>query len=217
MNAHIVLEKGQRLWFTSDTHYNHKNICRSTTEWRTKDNKVPVNQTRDFKNLGHMNSTIVNNINSQVRHNDVLFHLGDWSFGGFEQIKNFRDNIVCKNVHLILGNHDHHIERNAEGIRDVFSSVSDYAVLTVTEDTDTYEFVLMHYPMCSWHGMNIGRFHLFGHVHMPENRKIMRGRSMDVGMDGNNMQPYEMNEVIRLLSDREIKTNSIHGDHHESE
>jgi len=26
-----------------------------------------------------------------------------------------------------------------------------------------------------------------------------------------------MKDVIRLLSNREIKTNSIHGDHHESE
>ena len=29
----IILNKGQKLWFTSDTHYNHANICRATTQW----------------------------------------------------------------------------------------------------------------------------------------------------------------------------------------
>lgn len=29
----ILLQPGQRVWFTSDTHYNHANICRGTTQW----------------------------------------------------------------------------------------------------------------------------------------------------------------------------------------
>ena len=78
-----------------------------------------------------------------------------------------------------------------------------------------YEFVLMHYPLCSWHDMNRGRFHLFGHVHLPENKKIMAGRSMDVGMDGNNLYPYNVKEIIKKLSDRPIQANRLPSDHHE--
>ncbi len=33
----IVLEKGQRLFFTSDSHYGHSNICRATTNWTDAD------------------------------------------------------------------------------------------------------------------------------------------------------------------------------------
>ncbi len=73
----IVLEKGQSLFFTSDTHYNHSNICRATTKWSDADNL-----TRDFKSLDHMNDTLVNKINELVGENDILIHLGDWSFGG---------------------------------------------------------------------------------------------------------------------------------------
>ena len=51
----LTLEKGQRLFFTSDTHYGHTNICRATTRWTDADNV-----TRDFKSLDHMNDTIVN-------------------------------------------------------------------------------------------------------------------------------------------------------------
>jgi calcineurin-like phosphoesterase family protein len=74
----LVLEKGQQLFFTSDTHYSHSNICRATTRWSDADNL-----TRDFKSLNHMNDTLVNNINEMVGEDDVLIHLGDWSFGGF--------------------------------------------------------------------------------------------------------------------------------------
>ena len=57
----IELKHGQRLWFTSDTHYNHTNICRGVTNWRCADGSIPVDQTRDFKSLEQMNSTIVDN------------------------------------------------------------------------------------------------------------------------------------------------------------
>ncbi len=69
----------RRVWFTSDTHYAHSNICRATTQWTGSDNL-----TRDFKSLDHMNDTLVNNINEIVHQDDILIHLGDWSFGGFD-------------------------------------------------------------------------------------------------------------------------------------
>ena len=48
----LVLEKGQRLFFTSDTHYNHANICTATTTWVGAENL-----TRKFNTLNHMNDT----------------------------------------------------------------------------------------------------------------------------------------------------------------
>ena len=89
----LVLEKGQRLFFTSDTHYGHGNICSATTKWVSAENL-----TRDFKSLDHMNDVLVNNINGMVGENDILIHLGDWSFGGFDKIEEFRNRILCKNV-----------------------------------------------------------------------------------------------------------------------
>ena len=47
-----------------------------------------------------------------MKENDILYHLGDWSFGGLNQIWEFRKRLNCKKIHLILGNHDHHIENN---------------------------------------------------------------------------------------------------------
>ena len=216
----IKLDKGQQLFFTSDTHYNHKNICRGVTDWRLEDRSVPVSQTRDFRDLDEMNVTIVNNINSVVGQDDILIHLGDWSFGGFDSIKEFRDRIVCKNIYLLYGNHDHHIENNREGIQGIFTKTSQYQMLTVEVENkmaakSKYEFVLMHYPICSWHNMNKGRFHLFGHVHLPPHQKVMAGRAMDVGMDGNNMELYSLMDIIRIMDKQPIAKLSLPQDHHE--
>jgi calcineurin-like phosphoesterase family protein len=209
----IKLQPHQKLFFTSDTHYNHKNICRGVTSWTHADS-----HTRDFPTLSKMNDTIVNNINDTVGQDDILVHLGDWSFGGFESISEFRNRLICKNIYLILGNHDHHIENNKENIQSLFIKTSHYEILRVIdEDSDDveYDFVLSHFPIVSWHDMNKGRFHIFGHVHLRNDRKIMPGRAMDVGVEGNNLKPYEMKEVISLLETRPIKTSIIPSDHHE--
>lgn len=216
----IELKPGQRLFFTSDTHYNHTNICRGVTNWRTQDGEIPVNQTRDFPNLDKMNATIVNNINEVVGQDDILIHLGDWSFGGFESIKEFRDRIVCQNIYLAYGNHDHHIENNRGGIQGIFVKTFQYEVVQVAFPMVKggfvkHEFVIDHYPLCSWHDMNRGRFHLFGHVHLPPNQKLMGGRSMDVGMDGNNLTPYNAADIVKILSGRPVQANRLPSDHHE--
>ena len=128
------------VWITSDTHYHHTNICRGITRWRTQDGKIPIEQTRNFQDLDEMNSTIVNNINQKVGPNDTLIHLGDFAFGGFDKIGEFLDRLVCKNIHLVLGNHDQHITKNREDIRDRFLSVSKYLEVNI----DDVDFVLSH-------------------------------------------------------------------------
>jgi len=209
----LTLNKGQKLWFTSDTHYNHGNICSATTQWTD-----PVT-CREFKSLEKMNAHLVGNINEKVGQDDVLFHLGDWSFGGFEQIEIFRNQIVCKNVHIITGNHDHHIENDREGVQSIFSSVNKYLNLVVKWNVGTplmgeQRFALMHFPIASWDNMARGAIHLHGHVHFPADKRIGVGKMMDVGCDGNELYPIEMSEILRLMDKQPIKS-MFEFDHHE--
>lgn len=213
----IQLNKDQKIFFTSDTHYGHKNICRGVSNWTGG-----LDKTRDFRTIDQMNAAIINGINQTVGQDDILVHLGDWSFGGFESIQEFRDRIICKNVYLILGNHDHHIENNRGNCQDLFKGVYQYTRLVVVRPVNSrivekFNFVLSHFPICSWHDMNKGTYHLFGHVHLPQDKKIMPGKSMDVGMDGNDLIPYELREVVSILKDRPNKTSVIPQDHHEKE
>ena len=210
----IVLEKGQGLFFTSDTHYNHSNICSATTKWSDADNL-----TRNFKSLDHMNDTLVNNINEIVGENDILIHLGDWSFGGFESIEDFRNRILCKKVHLVYGNHDHHIRRNKGDIQRIFSSCQDYLHLDIRKpegkEVMKYSMVCMHYPIASWDGMNDGVVHLHGHVHLPPHLRVSEGKAMDVGVDGNELYPISLEEVRNIMKDRPHRKLTLPKDHHE--
>jgi calcineurin-like phosphoesterase family protein len=208
----IILNKGQNLWFTSDTHYNHANICSATTQW------IDPVTCREFKTLEHMNTHIVGNINEVVGQDDILFHLGDWSFGGFEQIEKFRNQIICKNIHIITGNHDHHIERNKDGVQSIFSSVNKYVELNVKwpvgPQMNEANFVLMHFPIASWNNLARETIHLHGHVHLPPERRIGPGKMMDVGVDGNGLCPIRLNEVLNIMDKQPIR-GMLPNDHHE--
>ncbi len=209
----IKIKNGERVWIFSDPHYNHKNICRGTTGWRMPDGSIPEAQTRDFKDLDQMNSTIVNNINECAGQDDVLICLGDWSFGGFENIAEFWNRIVCKNIYLLLGNHDHHIENDREDIQKLFQKVGHYATLEIE---DGYKFRLMHYPISSWDGLRKGVIHLHGHCHLPTHLRFGEGKRMDVGMDGHpEFRPYDLRrEIIPMMNKRPVGSELGAADHH---
>jgi len=210
----IKIDDNKKVWIFSDPHFSHQNLCRGVTKWRTEDGKIPIDQTRNFETLEIMNSTIVNNINNVAEQDDILICLGDWSFGGIEQIFEFYQRLVCKNIYLIFGNHDHHIESNRQNSRDLFLSTSHYKVIKYCNRT----FNLMHYPISSWDGLNKGHIHLHGHVHLPNHLKFGKGKKMDVGMDGHpEFRPYNLKtEIIPLMDAREIKSDLLF-DHHTDE
>ena len=204
----------QDFWITADTHFNHKNICRGVTDWRMPDGSVPISQTRDFPDLDAMNDAIVNGINNVVGQYDVLIHLGDWSFGGFESIQKFYDRLICKNIYLYLGNHDHHIKKNKNGIKSLF--------LGVYEENDEYKFErhmfhINHYPILSWKDIKKGTIHLHGHTHFKGDDRFGKGKMMDIGIDGHpEFRPYNLlTEIIPLMDNRPIKSQYNNGvDHH---
>ena len=209
----IKIDTDRKVWITSDTHYGHKNICRGVTSWRLPDGRIPIEKTRDFDTIEQMNEAIVDGINSVVGQDDVLIHLGDFSFGGFENIQKFRDRIICKEIHLILGNHDTSIENNKGDVQELFTSVNHYTRLLYKNKT----FVLFHFPISSWDSLNKGHIHLHGHVHLPTNLRFGEGKKMDVGMDGHpTFGVYGMDDIIRIMDKRDIVSDMLF-DHHTDE
>mgnify|MGYP000852024100 CR=1 FL=1 len=173
------------VWVTSDTHYSHKNIVKGISTWNSG--------YRDFQTLQEHDDCIVNNINKYVKKDDLLIHLGDWSFGGKDKIKEFLDRINCKNIILIQGNHDHHINNNIEGFLE-FNQIGFYKI-------EDFCFVMCHYPMLEWYGKFKESIHLFGHVH---NQLKTNNNSLDVGIDSafeklGEYRPFSIKEVINYL------------------
>lgn len=94
-----------------------------------------------------------------------------------------------------------------------------YLDLTVKWNIETpfrkdQKFALMHFPIASWNHMAKGAIHLHGHVHFPANKRIGRGKMMDVGVDGNALYPIEMKTVLSLMDKQPIKS-MFEFDHHE--
>jgi len=78
-----------RYFFTSDTHFGHKNIVKYCE--------------RPFKNVEDMNQQLIERWNVVVKKEDTVFHLGDFVFRG--RTKDFKDKLNG-NIILIKGNHD---------------------------------------------------------------------------------------------------------------
>ena len=199
-----------KIFITSDCHFSHKNLVRGVTNWRTQDGEIPIESTRDFETIDMMNQQLVDNINTLVGQDDTLIMLGDVSFGGFENIEIFLDRLVCQNIHLILGNHDMHIQNNRGNIQSRFLSVQHYLEVNINDRN----FVLCHYPLQSWHGLNKGVIQLHGHTHLGNNKKFGNGKKMDVGVDGNDLCSIDMFRVLFLMKTQPIKS-MFKFDHHE--
>lgn len=217
------------VWVFSDPHYDHENICRGTTKWKFDSEEAKIAATRDFKALDEMNQALVDGINNVVKPNDILICLGDWSFNGIQNIYNFRKRIICNNVHLCYGNHDHHIKNNTAfpvKFKDLMKGyeqeilIKPQPLFTSTQDTlefivsssshkygGKYKFFCSHYSHRIWNKRHHGVMHLFGHSHGGLD-KITFDKSMDVGMDSafkrfGEYRPFNIKEVIDILSKRE--------------
>lgn len=184
---------GKSVWFTSDLHLNHFNICRLCD--------------RPFESRYEMNQTIINNYNSVVKPDDIVFILGDFCFDQKTQWTKFL-NMLNGKKYLILGNHDKLKAIPYEMFEEVADIVQLYLYSYSDNNTDKYDkFVLCHYCMTSWPGQWQGFYHLFGHSHTRKNNTgadmtLIDKRplpSYDVGVDNNNFYPISQEEVVNIL------------------
>jgi calcineurin-like phosphoesterase family protein len=196
-----------KIYVTSDTHAFHKNITRGTTSWTIDERRLAsgnVLGVRDFDNPFEMTEEMARKFNSIIPEDGILFHLGDWSFGGEPNIEAFRKMLNVKEIHLITGNHDHHQEK---GNHDhLFTSRQKYLELEV----GSLAFCLFHFRIASWNNIKRGWFQLHGHHHWQGDLRFGNGRQMDVGVDGNNLMPYKLTDVIELLKDRKFHDENDH-------
>lgn len=179
---------------TSDTHFGH--------------NKIIQYCERPFNDVHEMNKTIINSINEVVGEDDTLYFLGDFCHHRSSPIE-YRKYINCKNVHIILGNHDFldKIEKNLYSfLDDGFLSVNFVKEILYCNQ----KIFLSHYPHRSWPSSHKGSYHCYGHVHSKldhEDRNSTR-LTLDVGVDNcvnyNKPfgQPFSFKEIQQLFSSK---------------
>ena len=227
----IKQTEDQKVYIMSDPHFSHRNIVAGESNWIQfptpfKDwhdikerNKFCIeNGVRPFATTYEMDETIITNINSIVRENDILFNLGDWCFQKGTARK-YRDMIVCKTVFSLFGNHD---LKNLKDEKPGFQELEHY----MEAEIDGILVCLSHYKMFAWNKKHHESLHLYGHSHS-KLEHIEIGRSMDCGIDNaykiiGEYRPFSFDEINKILSKRDkdhfvvdgcqVKAS---GDHHE--
>lgn len=182
-----------RVFVSSDFHAYHKNICTGTTTWNS-------GSCRCFENEVLMTDKLVENINNKVGAEDILIHLGDWSFGGKDKIKLFRDRINCKKIIALKGNHDYNIVKDVSLQRLFFKWYGDYDVDPIVSfKVGGHNYACSHYSLLVWDGAQHGVRNLFGHSHgsLMDNPFSL---GEDVGVDCHNLTPLSFVEVEEHMS-----------------
>lgn len=176
-------------FFVSDTHFGH--------------DRIRGYSNRPFSSVEEMDAQLIKNWNAIVQPEDVVWHLGDFAFLKYKELKSLARRLNG-NKNLILGNHDKEIISNMDDLLNdkVFNSIQYYTKINVNGQ----KIVLLHYGMRVWDGSHKGAWQLFGHSH---NSLPPHGKSVDVGVDSKYIteeyRPVSFHEVRKFM-DKQIPT-----------
>ena len=177
---------GDKVFFTSDTHFYHSNIINFCG--------------RPFKSVEVMNETLIANWNSVVGPDDIVFHLGDFCLGGSAEWTNILNRLNGK-IYLIVGNHD------IKNLRQGYYSRFEHIAMQMHIEVGKQKIYLNHCPFLCYGGAYRDTWQLFGHVHTSkQNTGIDAPRlhmlfptQYDVGVDNNNFTPVSFEQVRRII------------------
>ena len=173
-----------KTFVTSDTHFGHANIMKFCPN------------TRQFRDVHHMNAMMIKEWNETVGPDDLVYHLGDFAF-----LKPESAIATARMLHgrkiLIEGNHDGKLLREPD-FRACFEEVHKYHEIVV----DGTKVCMFHYRISEWNQCHRGSVHFFGHQHgsLPDTGN----RSMDVGMDATGCVVLELQDAVCRMMKRDV-------------
>jgi len=164
------------MWFTSDTHFNHKAIVQYCG--------------RPFADSKEMDEALIANWNSRIGKRDIVYHLGDFAFANTDKVK-YLISALNGQITLIKGNHDYKLPTYAFNF---FKEVYDLRQIKIDGQT----IVMCHFPIHSWNKKHYGAWHLHGHSHggLSFDSNIKR---LDVGVDCHNYAPIHFEQVKKIF------------------
>lgn len=159
------------IWFIADTHFFHSKIIEYCH--------------RPFSNAREMNDVISSNWCSTVKPQDIVYHLGDVSFG--KEVET--DGLLSKlpgSKRLVRGNHDH-----LDCLRKHFTMNPEFRGMLGATYAHMY-----HYPVESWDRRYHGSIHIHGHIHSQSGDKSVIPNRFDVGVDANEFTPVSLDYLL---------------------
>ena len=178
-----------KIWFTSDTHFNHSNIIKYCK--------------RPFEDVEEMNQTLIDNWNMVVAEDDLIICDGDFSLGSSNNAIMILNRLNGYKI-LIKGNHEKAVLGSKSAKEYFDAGIYDLLEIRVLDEevSDGFQdIILCHYPMLSWNKSHRGSWQLFGHVHgMLDGDKRLSPNQMDIGVDSNGFRPISYQEVKEIIT-----------------
>lgn len=172
------------IFFTADTHFYHRNIIEYCK--------------RPYESVEEMNEAIVENWNAVVQKHDIIYHLGDVSFGTAEETRKVLSRLNGIK-HLITGNHDRRTKWHREDpdlLKFFFEIHGDYIKLKLDKHT---KLILCHFPRTTW---DQGWYQFHGHTH---GKYKDCHKQLDIGVDNCDMKPIHIIDAVqRALNNQRI-------------
>jgi calcineurin-like phosphoesterase family protein len=175
------------IWFTSDLHLGHRKVIEYWNRPFLDHAIADVHDPRRYK-LEEMDAFLISNWNRLVEKRDVVYVIGDFIWGGFENWKKYSGQLKG-DIRLVLGNHD-----NANSARKLLKHVYEYKMISI----ERQKIALFHYGMRTWDRARKGSWHLYGHSH---NSLPPFGKSLDVGVDCWDFHPVSF-QLLKTVLDR---------------
>jgi calcineurin-like phosphoesterase family protein len=169
-----------KIWFTSDTHFGSQRTLELSK--------------RPFKTVKGMDEAIIDNWNSVVSKDDIIYHLGD--FGDYERVKELNGNItlICGNYEIDdIGNNfncdykkfmDHILDL---GFNDIY--INEHHIWI---RDNSHRINMVHEPSKIPQTLKDNEYNLFGHIH---GLQRIKKRGLNVGVDAHNYYPIGMDTV----------------------
>lgn len=173
----------KQTYVISDTHFYHDNIIDF--------------ENRPYSSVDEMNEKMIDKWNKIVTDDDLVYILGDFSFGSSRQTNDLLKNLKGKKI-LIVGNHDHFLE-SKHFDKSLFLEIT-YCKKINIDNTNIY---LCHYPFAS---NDTNGFQLYGHLHSNRkddihwcDTKLLPKNSYNVGADLHDYAPINIRHIIKLI------------------
>lgn len=192
------------IFVTADHHFGHENIIRFCE--------------RPFKSVEEMDRTLIDNWNEVIKPGNTVYHLGDFTLGGFSEARKYFRQL--NGDIRVLANRWHHDKRwlpvqlpDSEMFR--ILSMSDsasteyHAPITILpplvilevdiKDTHPLAITLCHYPLAVWDRQHYGAWALGGYTHAPyETSEFI----LNIGVDCTNYYPISLGDVVTLMYEK---------------
>ena len=192
----ITLQSGQKLWFTSDQHFGHRNVLRFCH--------------RPFDDIKQMGQALIDNWNNVVNDDDICFILGDmcW-FESRHEVKKIMNKLKGKTIYVVPGNHC--TRKSYELCDERIVLLDDISAIYLRHEGCEKifkEIFVSHMPLMTWPHRERGAINLFGHIHSgplvtndaDQDLPLWEGLQYDVGVDNNDYTPVEIDDILDELS-----------------